>query len=90
MFSLGSAVVLHVNEPEMVREIITCTNPDLGKPLFLARNLGPLLGEGIVSSNGNYWTYQRKILAPELYKDKVKVQKTNHPHPLALLFLLNF
>lgn len=72
MFSTGSTVILHVTQPDMVREITTCTNPDLGKPLYQARNLGPLLGEGILTSNGHDWIYQRKILAPQLFMEKVK------------------
>ncbi|KAK2440529.1 cytochrome P450 714C2 [Trifolium repens] len=34
--------------------------------------LGPLLGDGILTSNGTTWAHQRKTLAPELYNDKVK------------------
>ncbi|XP_047978065.1 cytochrome P450 714C2-like isoform X2 [Salvia hispanica] len=35
-------------------------------------DLEALLGNGIVTANGNSWAYQRKILAPELFIDKVK------------------
>ncbi|PON69531.1 Cytochrome P450 [Parasponia andersonii] len=72
MFSLGNTQILYVNEPDVVREITTCTSLDLGKPLYQAKERGALLGQGILTSNGTVWAHQRKVLAPELYMDKVK------------------
>lgn len=73
MFSLGNTQILYVDQPDMVREIATCTSLELGKPSYQQGNLGPLLGQGILTSNGTVWAHQRKILAPELYMEKVKV-----------------
>ena len=73
MFSLGNMQILYVDKPDIVRDIITCTSLDLGKPLYQHRELGPLLGQGVITSNGTIWANQRKILAPELYMEKVKV-----------------
>ncbi|KAG8388808.1 hypothetical protein BUALT_Bualt02G0163600 [Buddleja alternifolia] len=70
MFSLGSLQIVHVTEPEMVKEITTCTSLDLGRPTYEAKDRGPLLGQGILTSNGPYWAHQKKIIAPELYMDK--------------------
>ncbi|KAL2238446.1 cytochrome P450 714C2 [Sesamum indicum] len=72
LFSIGNAQMVHVTRPEMVREITTCTSLDLGKPTYLEKELGSLLGQGILTSNGPLWAHQRKILAPELHMDKVK------------------
>ncbi|KAK4407595.1 cytochrome [Sesamum angolense] len=72
LFSLGNTQIVHVTQPEMVREIITCTSLDLGKPTYQAKERRSLLGQGILTSNGPIWAHQRKILAPELYMDKVK------------------
>ncbi|KAI8574139.1 hypothetical protein RHMOL_Rhmol01G0331300 [Rhododendron molle] len=72
MFSLGNIQILHVNQPDMVREITTCTSLDLGKPSYQQKERGALLGQGILTSNGTIWAHQRKILAPELYMEKVK------------------
>jgi cytochrome P450 len=59
----------------MIKEFTTCTSFDLGLPPFNKKLLGPLLGDGILTSNGTTWAHHRKILAPELYIDKVKVGK---------------
>ena len=73
MFSLGNTQILHANQPDIVREITTCSSLDFGKPSYLQREFGPLLGQGILTSNGAVWAHNRKILAPELYMEKVKV-----------------
>lgn len=75
MFALGNTQIVLVTQPDIMREITTCTSLDLGKPSYQAKERGSLLGQGIfLTSNGAIWAYQRKILAPELYMDKVKVQ----------------
>ena len=73
MFALGNTQILYVTQPDMVREITTCTSLDFGKPTYQARERGSLLGQGILTSNGAVCAHQRKILAPELYMEKVKV-----------------
>ncbi|XP_059664361.1 cytochrome P450 714C2-like [Cornus florida] len=72
MFSLGNKVILYVSQTDLVKEITTYTSLDLGKPSYLQKEFGPFLGQGIVTSNGPTWAHQRKIIAPELYVDKVK------------------
>ncbi|XP_024630270.1 cytochrome P450 714C2 isoform X2 [Medicago truncatula] len=72
LFSTGSIQWLMVTDMEMVKEIILNTSLNLGKPSHLSIDMGPLLGQGIISSSGPIWAHQRKIIAPELYLDKVK------------------
>ncbi|KAK7387316.1 hypothetical protein VNO78_28030 [Psophocarpus tetragonolobus] len=72
MFSLGNRQILCVSQPDIVRDITVCTSLDMGKPSYQQKQLGPLLGQGVLTSNGITWFHQRKILAPELYVEKVK------------------
>ncbi|XP_058739548.1 cytochrome P450 714C2-like [Vicia villosa] len=72
LFSSGSIQWLMVAEMEIVKEILLNTSLNLGKPSYLSKDMGPLLGQGILSSSGPIWAHQRKIIAPELYLDKVK------------------
>ncbi|CAJ2670085.1 unnamed protein product [Trifolium pratense] len=72
LFSYGTIQWLMVADMEMVKEILLNTSLDLGKPSYLSKDMGPLLGQGILSSSGPIWAHQRKIIAPELYLDKVK------------------
>ncbi|KAF3445617.1 hypothetical protein FNV43_RR10793 [Rhamnella rubrinervis] len=72
IYSTGSIQVLCITDAEMVKEVGLCTSPNLGKPSYLSKDRGPLLGLGILSTSGSIWAHQRKIIAPELYLDKVK------------------
>ncbi|EOY19021.1 hypothetical protein SCA6_000714 [Theobroma cacao] len=72
MFSLGNIQILLISDPDVVKDITICTSLDLGKPSYQHKQNGPLLGQGILTSNGAVWAHQRKILAPELYMEKVK------------------
>ncbi|KAH6804537.1 hypothetical protein C2S51_032784 [Perilla frutescens var. frutescens] len=71
-FSLGNLQVLYVSDPDVVKEITTTTSQDLGRPAYQQKTFGPLLGQGILTSNGSIWARQRKIMAPELFMDKVR------------------
>ncbi|XP_047154769.1 cytochrome P450 714C2-like isoform X2 [Vigna umbellata] len=72
VFSLGTIQIVCVNQPDIVREVTVCTSLDMGKPAYQLKHIGPLVGQGILTSNGTKWVHQRKIIAPELYMEKVK------------------
>ena len=72
-YSSGNTQLLCITDPEMVKQISLCTSLKLGKPAYMLKERKPMFGEGIISSSGHIWAYQKKIIAPELYLDKVKV-----------------
>ena len=74
-YSTGMRQHMYMNQPELVKEMNQSITLDLGKPTFLTKTLAPMLGNGIVRSNGPVWAHQRKIVAPEFFMDKVKVNK---------------
>ncbi|KAE7996454.1 hypothetical protein FH972_001177 [Carpinus fangiana] len=63
---------VYVNQPELVKEMNQCITLDLGKPSYITKRLAPMLGNGILRSNGHIWAQHRKIVAPEFFMDKVK------------------
>lgn len=67
--------MLHVSDPNVVKELATTTAKDMAMPSYHGKALGPLLGNGILASNGLIWARQRKIIAPELFEDKVRVRE---------------
>lgn len=73
MYSTGSIQLVSVTDIDMAKEVSLCTSLKLGKPAYLSKDRKPLLGQGILASNGPTWSHQRKIIAPEFYSDKVKV-----------------
>jgi len=74
LYSTGSIHALFVTDPDMVKELANCKSLELGKPIYLQKELGALLGMGILTSNGDLWAHQRKVIAPEFFMDKVKVK----------------
>ncbi|KAI5423227.1 cytochrome P450 714C2 [Lathyrus oleraceus] len=74
VFCSGSIQWLVVTDIDTVKEIVLHTSLNLGKPSFLSKDNRPLLGQGILSSSGQYWAHQRKIIAPELYLEKMKAK----------------
>ncbi|KAI4370328.1 hypothetical protein MLD38_018691 [Melastoma candidum] len=72
VYSRGRIPILCITDMDLVKELCLSTVPSLGKALYFSRDLGPLFGEGISSSSGSTWTFQRKIIAPQLYLDKVQ------------------
>ncbi|KAF2302833.1 hypothetical protein GH714_008598 [Hevea brasiliensis] len=71
-YSTGFRQHLYVNDPEMVKEMNLSLSLDFGKPTYMTKRLGPMLGNGIIRSNGHVWAQQRKIIAPEFFMDKAK------------------
>ncbi|KAG6759567.1 hypothetical protein POTOM_036050 [Populus tomentosa] len=70
MFKLGTLHFLYATNPSMVKEIKLFRSLNLGKPTYLQKDRGVLLGKGIITTNGPAWSHQRKILSPQLYVDK--------------------
>ncbi|KAK6271950.1 hypothetical protein POUND7_009033 [Theobroma cacao] len=72
LFALGRSQFLYVADNNFVREINCFTSLDMGKPAYLQKDRGALLGKGLITTNGAVWSHQRKSIAPHLFVDKVK------------------
>ncbi|KAK0583254.1 hypothetical protein LWI29_035199 [Acer saccharum] len=72
MYSAGSIQIICITEMDLVKEVNQCTSLSLGKPSYLSKDRGPLLGQGILASSGPLWAHQRKVITPQLYLEKVK------------------
>ncbi|KAK8478342.1 hypothetical protein V6N13_144557 [Hibiscus sabdariffa] len=72
LFALGRSQFMYVADTNFVREINCFTSLDMGKPAYLRKDRGALLGKGLITTNGPVWYYQRKTIAPHLFMDRVK------------------
>ncbi|XP_073124152.1 cytochrome P450 714A1-like [Henckelia pumila] len=64
---------LYVTHPEVVKEMNNHSlSSHLGKPSYITKRLAPMLGNGILRSNGHLWARQRKIVAPQFFMHRVK------------------
>ena len=73
IYSTGALEILHVSDPELVKDIGRCTPSELGKPNYLKIYRKALFGGGLLTVNGDEWACQRKLIAPEFFMDKIKV-----------------
>ncbi|XP_010541542.1 PREDICTED: cytochrome P450 714A1-like isoform X2 [Tarenaya hassleriana] len=71
-YSTGLRQHLYMNDPELVKELNVTNTLSLGKVSYVAEKLRPILGRGVITSNGPHWAYQRRIIAPEFFMNKVK------------------
>ncbi|KAH7654135.1 Cytochrome P450 E-class group I protein [Dioscorea alata] len=72
VFTMGNMPIMHVSNSDLVNDIRHCLSIDLGRNTFLKETLKPLLGDGIFKANGETWSHQKRIIAPEFYLNKVK------------------
>ncbi|KAM1160019.1 hypothetical protein ACFX13_033867 [Malus domestica] len=72
MYSTGSKQHMYVSDPKLIRELKLHNSLDLGRPTYLSKSMQPLLGDGVIRANGHEWAYQKKLIAPEFFLDKVK------------------
>ncbi|CAD6258607.1 unnamed protein product [Miscanthus lutarioriparius] len=72
LYSTGVLEILHVAQPEMVKDMGHWTPSELGKPQHIMKSRKPLFGLGILIANGDLWAYEKKILAPQFFVEKIK------------------
>jgi cytochrome P450 len=60
-----------VNKPEYIEHVLLTNHANYRKSDFLRRMLGPLLGDGLLISEGGFWRRQRRIAAPAFHARRI-------------------
>jgi cytochrome P450 len=60
-----------INKPEYIEHVLLTNHANYGKSHFLRRILGPILGEGLLISEGELWRRQRRIAAPAFHNKRI-------------------
>jgi cytochrome P450 len=60
-----------VNKPEYIEHVLLTNHANYRKSEFLRHMLGPLLGEGLLISEGEFWRRQRRIAAPAFHGRRI-------------------
>jgi cytochrome P450 len=63
--------IIFLNEPEWVQEILVTKAPQLTKERT-QRRMKILLGEGLITSEGNFHMRQRRIAAPAFHRQRIQ------------------
>ena len=61
-----------VTDPDLIRLVLVEDPERYNKSEIFHRVLGPILGEGILTSEGEHWRHQRQIAAPIFRPDRIE------------------
>ncbi len=63
--------VYHLNHPDYIKYILQSNHPNYNKDLILYKIATPLLGHGLLTSDGDFWLRQRRLIQPAFHRQKV-------------------
>ena len=72
---LGPKRILVLNHPDLVEEVLVTKNKSFIKH-FALRNTKSTLGNGLLTSEGDFWRRQRKLAQPAFHREKIAAQAT--------------
>ncbi len=70
-FRLGQRRLVLVNEPELIEHVLVNHSKDFAKLTYVLQLLKPLLGNGLLNSDGEFWLRQRRLIQPAFSKQKI-------------------
>ncbi len=67
---LGPARIWVLNHPDLVEDVLVTKNRVFHKH-FALRQARPSLGEGLLTSEGDFWRRQRRLAQPAFHRDRI-------------------
>ena len=67
---LGPAKIWLLNHPDLVEEVLVTKNRQFRKH-FALRSARPSLGDGLLTSEGDFWRRQRRLAQPAFHRERV-------------------
>lgn len=68
-YRVGPLHIYQLNSPELIRQILVEEPQRFHKARFIKRAFGPFVGDGLLTSDGELWKRQRKLVQPAFQHD---------------------
>src|SRR5688500_3908981 len=69
--NLGSKRLIATQDPGFIEYVLKTNHKNYFKSAILTEQLGRFLGNGLLTSNGEYWLKQRRLIQPGFHVDKI-------------------
>ena len=69
-FHFGRVHAVMLTEPELIEEVFVTKAKHFGKDVY-AQDLKQVLGEGLLTSEGDFWLRQRRLAQPAFHKERI-------------------
>ena len=69
--NLGTKRMIATQDPGFIDHVLKTNHKNYYKSPILTEQLGRFLGRGLLTSNGEYWLKQRRLIQPGFHADKI-------------------
>ena len=69
--NLGKKRLIATQDPGFIDHVLKTNHKNYYKSTMLTEQLGRFLGKGLLTSNGEYWLKQRRLIQPGFHIDKI-------------------
>jgi cytochrome P450 len=70
-YRLGRHPLCLINHPDYTEKVLIADAKNYGKRTYVLNLLVPLLGNGLLTSEGDFWLRQRRLIQPAFHKQRI-------------------